>query len=349
MNKTQLTLLASTLSLLTPLSLQAAQPDADELVHRFYGGAHAVYLDADENRLGDDQDYKYGIGAGIEAGFRISRPIEMRLSYTRMKAVLESGPKNDINKANVDFLLFPTEQNFYLMLGAGLLDYGHGSGAANLGLGYRHYFDENFAWYGEAKVNHQFNDGYKDGMVQSGFVLFFGSPKQAAVGGAAEAAAMANIMDTDNDGIPDSKDKCSVTPANNKVDEKGCTIFTEKELNYHMDIEFANNSAVIRAEDKKQVEGLADFMKQYPHLHVVIEGYASKPGTMEYNQELSEKRANAVKDELVKKYGIEESRVKAVGYGETHLKEQGSGLAANKANRHIEVNLHEKVNLPETK
>ena len=60
---------------------------------------------------------------------------------------------------------------------------------------------------------------------------------------------------------------------------------------------------------------IADYMKKNPDVKVTIAGYASKEGNAEYNERLSEARANAVKDMLVKKYGIEASRIEAQGKG----------------------------------
>jgi outer membrane protein OmpA-like peptidoglycan-associated protein len=48
---------------------------------------------------------------------------------------------------------------------------------------------------------------------------------------------------------------------------------------------------------------------------VSIKGYASPEGNAEFNQELSTKRANAVKDVLVKQYGIDASRIVTQGEG----------------------------------
>ena len=56
-------------------------------------------------------------------------------------------------------------------------------------------------------------------------------------------------------------------------------------------------------------------MKKYPQIELVeIEGHTSELGSPERNQKLSQQRANAVRDYLVKR-GVAKSRLTAVGYG----------------------------------
>ena len=58
-------------------------------------------------------------------------------------------------------------------------------------------------------------------------------------------------------------------------------------------------------------------MKNHNDANVEIKGYASPEGSKELNQRLSEKRAEAVKDILVKKYKISANRLKTTGMGAT--------------------------------
>jgi len=55
-------------------------------------------------------------------------------------------------------------------------------------------------------------------------------------------------------------------------------------------------------------------LQKNPDMHIRIEGHTDNIGSMEYNIDLSQKRAQAVKDYLVGK-GIDESRVSTVGFG----------------------------------
>lgn len=59
-------------------------------------------------------------------------------------------------------------------------------------------------------------------------------------------------------------------------------------------------------------------MKEHPESKCLVTGYADKgTGNAAVNKRISEKRANAVKAEIVKNYGIAEDRITAVGVGDT--------------------------------
>jgi len=63
-------------------------------------------------------------------------------------------------------------------------------------------------------------------------------------------------------------------------------------------------------------------LNQYPDLRLLIEGHTSAEGRAATNQKLSEARAKAAMDYLVKHEGIKASRLRAVGYGSSRLKNQ---------------------------
>lgn len=78
---------------------------------------------------------------------------------------------------------------------------------------------------------------------------------------------------------------------------------------------FRIGSYVITADQMPNVTMIADYMKSHPNSKVVIKGYASKDGNYDFNIKLAKNRAEAVKNALVKKYGIPESRIVAEGEG----------------------------------
>ncbi len=92
-------------------------------------------------------------------------------------------------------------------------------------------------------------------------------------------------------------------------------------------VNFACASSRITNSQTANVERVANFLKENAGAKVSIKGYASPEGGTNYNQKLSERRANAVKDMLIKKYGIDESRITAEGCGETEM------FSAREANR----------------
>lgn len=73
----------------------------------------------------------------------------------------------------------------------------------------------------------------------------------------------------------------------------------------------------VDASQKPSVAMIATYMKNHPEARVRIQGYASPEGNPELNQKLSEARAQAVYDMLVKQYGIAADRLEVKGMGVT--------------------------------
>lgn len=84
--------------------------------------------------------------------------------------------------------------------------------------------------------------------------------------------------------------------------------------NSHFDF----NSAAISENGKTILNLNVKALKANPAMKLRIAGYTSAAGSEEYNQGLSEKRAEAVKEYLVKTGGISENRLATIGYGETN-------------------------------
>ncbi|MCM1033844.1 MAG: OmpA family protein [Odoribacter sp.] len=75
-------------------------------------------------------------------------------------------------------------------------------------------------------------------------------------------------------------------------------------------VRFDLNSAKITAEEEVNVYNVAQYLAENPDLTIVVRGYADKDtGTSNYNMTLSEKRATAVANELINKYGINPNRL----------------------------------------
>ena len=78
-------------------------------------------------------------------------------------------------------------------------------------------------------------------------------------------------------------------------------------------------SSTVTADQMPNVEMIADYMKHNPSSTVVIKGYASQDGNLDFNLKLAQNRAESVKKLLVKKYGISGDRIKAEGEGIGHM------------------------------
>ena len=76
---------------------------------------------------------------------------------------------------------------------------------------------------------------------------------------------------------------------------------------------------------------------KYPNTNIVVEGHTSSDGSKAFNQDLSERRAMAVKGYLIS-VGINSERIQTVGYGETKPVGDNSTREGRKNNRRVKVN-----------
>lgn len=344
---------------LLSFSLTAAeQPDAKDLVGKMYLGGHGMYLKTDENRLlnsNANSVIDHASGLGIEGGYRVTELFEWRLSYTHLKPVAQMN-NYDVPKGKsvaLELLYFPYKESFYVVGGADALDVDDTKLSATLGAGYRHYLSKNMALYFEGRGHYQFDNRYTDMSTKLGFIYFFGSestpvkrtepvkakPVQPAAYVAPVAVVAAVEKDSDNDSIVDSKDNCNNTPATDKVDEMGCTVFSEQQATVELRINFDNSKAIVKDEYKSELAKVADFMKVYPHVNLTINGHSSAQGSAKFNQSLSAKRAQAVVDVLIADFSIESTRLTAVGHGESKLLNTNNTPAAHEQNRRIEASI----------
>ena len=185
------------------------------------------------------------------------------------------------------------------------------------------------------------NDEDQDGVVNSADQCP-NTPRGADVN-----AQGCEIKDSDMDGVSDANDQCADTPRDDKVDAQGCTIFDEEEVSMTLRVLFDRESAVVKQPNDPEIQALADFMKRFGNISATIEGHTSAPGSEEYNMKLSQERADAFKEVMVDRYGIDASRLDTKGYGETQLLDTDNDAEANRVNRRISVSIREIVKVPE--
>jgi len=78
-------------------------------------------------------------------------------------------------------------------------------------------------------------------------------------------------------------------------------------------------SSVITADQMPNVEMVASYLKHHKDSKVLVKGYASQDGNIDFNVKLAQARAESVKNALVNKYGIKADRIKAEGEGVGHM------------------------------
>jgi outer membrane protein OmpA-like peptidoglycan-associated protein len=91
------------------------------------------------------------------------------------------------------------------------------------------------------------------------------------------------------------------------------------------------------------LKSLAKLILSHPEYVLVhINGHTDEVGSVEWNQKLSEDRANAVKKKLVE-YGVPADRLEAKGFGKTQPRKTGGSDADRQENRRVEVIIERKV------
>jgi len=144
-----------------------------------------------------------------------------------------------------------------------------------------------------------------------------------------------DLTDPEADGIINARDACPDSFQGADVNNNGCGSETVTKKRLKLLVNFAADSSQVEAKYYPEIEKLAEFMLEYPSVTVVIEGHTSIKGGAAYNKALSLKRAKAIKSLLVNKYGVDNTRVTAVGYGFERLLLEGNDEYINARNRRI--------------
>ncbi len=175
-------------------------------------------------------------------------------------------------------------------------------------------------------------------------------------------------LDGDQDMVPDDIDKCPNTPLGKEVDSRGCmivnAIIIPENVEYvqesqiisiapkeqiqktkpiynsrgrnNLQLHFKSNSAAILPKSKDRIKKFASYLKSNPTLKVTIEGYTDSSGLRYKNLALSKQRAKAVRAFLIR-YGVDGSRLKAIGKGDVNPIADNDTEEGRAKNRRIEA------------
>jgi outer membrane protein OmpA-like peptidoglycan-associated protein len=102
------------------------------------------------------------------------------------------------------------------------------------------------------------------------------------------------------------------------------------------DVLFDTGAARLKPGADLALERVANFMSQNPETRVIIEGHTDSRGSDSYNEELSRRRAQAVRDALASR-GIQSDRVEALGRGEAFPVASNDNSAGQQQNRRVEI------------
>ena len=122
-------------------------------------------------------------------------------------------------------------------------------------------------------------------------------------------------MDTDKDSVPDYLDKCPNSLRGVKVDKSGCPVNKKEDLDkLKTGINFKSGSTILTKPSYKTLDDIVYLMQKFADVSLEIQGHTDNVGADEYNENLSQGRAQSVVDYMIRK-GITVDRLRAVGYG----------------------------------
>ncbi|MGR6087721.1 MAG: OmpA family protein [Arcticibacter sp.] len=103
-------------------------------------------------------------------------------------------------------------------------------------------------------------------------------------------------------------------------------------------VQFYSNSSKLLPYSINSIQQLADYLIAHPKIHAIIEGHTDNTGDPLTNLNLSQERAETVRQVLVS-FGVDPIRVEAKGYGKNHPRADNSTLEGRAMNRRVEVRL----------
>lgn len=101
-------------------------------------------------------------------------------------------------------------------------------------------------------------------------------------------------------------------------------------------VNFDFDQSVIRAEDQARIDQDVATLNQWGKVNIEVAGHTDSRGSDAYNMALSQQRADAVRNHLIKK-GIEADRLTAVGYGESQPVADNATEEGRFKNRRVEL------------
>ena len=304
-------------SILLTANLIAAAPAVSAAEGQFYLAPGVQWMNYDNSvNLNDETGYTWGIGYDITDRF------SFELSGMDIDPTPVGGTEFDVDHYRGDlYYNLTTGQRVtpFLATGLGNMNFdGENETVLDFGAGVNVKLSDRWSWR-TAVRNFQFlgrDMEDADYGFDTALVYRFGLPRRAPVAAAPTPTPAPAPLDSDGDGVPDSRDACPDTPRTYAVDDRGCPIPLEEVARIDLQVNFDFDRAEVKPEYLPEIRRVVEFMNEHPDVIVELEGHTDSTGTEEYNQGLSQRRVNAVRDVLVGQMGAQASRITAVGYGE---------------------------------
>jgi outer membrane protein OmpA-like peptidoglycan-associated protein len=143
--------------------------------------------------------------------------------------------------------------------------------------------------------------------------------REKAAAGAAAGAVIGGLLGNRIGAYMDKQEADLRNAMASTISQNNATIQRNNEqmltATFKSDLFFDVNSSTIKPGGYAELDRVANVLAQYPQTMIRVEGHTDQTGSEQYNLQLSDRRANAVKNALTQK-GIDAARITPVGMGE---------------------------------
>ncbi len=319
-----------------------------------------------EGNLNLDRNYANG---GLSIGFNLDNSMFDQIELGVLRSIedvdYDDGRDTGITRVFTNLIKeysLTNSTSLYTLIGAGVEHFDEEAFDnedglfANYGLGIKYKISEAMSLKADVRHLVEFDDSDNNLLYTVGLAIPFGKKASAT-------PVTPTPMDSDNDGVVDSKDQCPSTPAGATVDANGCELDSDMDgvvnrldqcpstpkgdivdekgcsLKVNLNINFETDSAVINNSYDSKIKKFADFMKAFPSVKGKIEAHTDSVGSKAYNQKLSERRATSTVKAL-EAYGVETSRLTSQGFGESKPKATNDTAEGRAENRRVEGSIY---------
>ncbi len=304
----------------------------------FYMGPNATYQFWDKNRFVSGADDDNGVQLGLNLGYEFGATDSSKYAAEFSVQTSASDTNAEADEYAFNYYTYFSESSFgttpYLVAGFSHIDMDRSvvidqsTTNATLGLGISQYLGD----FLELKYDMRFRTAIGDhatGQVhdfgfnvalnyhfgRSGKTTPVAAPAPAPV--AAPAPAPARVAPAP---------RPQPAPAPQPV---------VRNVTVTLDVLFETNSSILQNLDDAEFQRMADALRENPDVTLTIEGHTDSAGSAEYNETLSQRRADRVKEALVTRYGAPENRIRSVGYGEDRPIADNATAAGRAQNRRV--------------
>jgi OmpA-OmpF porin, OOP family len=319
------------------------------------------YYNMDSDRdIKDDKAYSLGLG------YQFNNPWAVEFVYLNADSKSSNGNKVDVDQYRLDGLYHLPSINTlnltpYLAAGVGTTDFSNSSSHDNIqinaGGGLKYAVNDTVSLRADFRLVNDVEEHHLDNITSLGVQMTFGSPAPRSTNN--NVYASAKDSEPAYTQVEPETQQTKVTPSEPITEQQDANMTQAEPITeppvmaqeeptpleqqsvpdahppLSLNIEFGSNKTVVEQKFYPEIEKLATYLKENPNSTVVIEGHTDDTGAASYNQTVSEKRAKAIADVLIRTFEIDETRVRAIGYGEQEPLVNNDSAENRQANRRV--------------